>query len=153
MSDLSRLREWLNTYPNAADLDGIQVDYTDQLPGQFGVFPAGLIEVNRRSYITGEALVENQYNFALYIVFEKAPGDGVGAQINADWLMHFQRWVQTQSVTHQAPTFGNTNQDRETIVAQNGALYESDGEGLAMYMVQLTASFNLLFEEENEWLT
>ncbi len=141
MSDLEKLKAWLQTYPGADQLADFQVDYTDQLPGSFGVFPAGLVEVARQENILGDVSVQNQYNFALYLVLPKAPGDDVGAAINADWVMDFQRWVQAQSVTHKAPTFGNVNEGEETLSAQNGALYDADEEGLAMYMVSLQAVF------------
>lgn len=148
MSDLDSLKEWLKTYPGA-DLTEMRVDYTDHLPGQFGVFPSGLVEIRRRRDILGNTTVQNRYNFALYIVFEKAAGDDVGAQINADWVMDFQRWVQEQSVMGLAPTFGNIAQSHEVMSAQNGALYETDtAEGLAMYMVQLSATFQKYYEKE-----
>ncbi len=141
MSDLEKLRAWLQTYPGADKLTDFQVDYTDQLPGSFGVFPAGLVEISRKENIWGDVTVRNQYNFALYLVLPKAPGDDVGAAVNADWVMDFQRWVQAQSVTHKAPTFGNVDTENETMSAQNGALYDADEEGLAMYMVSLQAVF------------
>lgn len=153
MTDLEKLKKWLQTYPGSEALEDFQVDYTDRLPGGLGVFPSGLVEIGRRETITGDVTVRNQYNFGLYIVFSKSPGDDAGALINADWVMDFQRWVQEQSVRHLAPTFGNTDLRNETMSAQNGALFESDDEGLAMYMVQLSATFKLFFEEENQWLT
>lgn len=153
MTDLEKLKNWLQTYPGADALRGFQVDYTDRLPGGLGLFPSGLVEIGRREDITGNVTVHNQYNFGLYIVFPKSPGDDAGALINADWIMDFQRWVQAQSIRHLAPTFGNTDLRNETISAQNGALFESDDEGTAMYMVQLSATFKLFFEEENQWMT
>ena len=146
MSDLDKLKEWLRTYPGADALTDWQVDYTNQLPGSFGVFPAGLVEISRRKNLWGEVTVQNQYNFALYLMLTKAPGDDVGAQINADWVMDFQHWVQAQSVTHKAPTFGNMETSRETMSAQNGALYDADEEGLAMYMISLQALFKMHYE-------
>ena len=149
MSDLDRLREWLKTYPGAEQLAQMNVDYTDALPGQFGVFPSGLVEISRRRDIVGDTTVQNQYNFAIYIVFPKSPGDDAGALINADWVMDFQKWVQEQSITGKAPTFGNYSVRTETMSAQNGALYEADAEGLAMYMVQLSAVFTNYYEGSN----
>ena len=146
MTDLDKLKNWLRTYPGYEQLGEMKVDYTDQLPGCFGVFPAGLVEIGRRETIWGEVTVRNQLNFALYLVLPKAPGDDVGAQINADWVMDFQRWVQDQSVAHRAPTFGNADTSRETMSAQNGALYEADEEGLAMYMIALQATFRMHYE-------
>lgn len=146
MSDLERLRAWLQTYPGAEQLSGMHVDYTDALPGCFGVFPAGLVEIARTEDLIGNITVQNQYNFALYVEFTKAPGDDAGAQVNADWVMGFQHWVQTQSVQHLAPTFGNVDLRRETISAQNGTLYEADAEGLAMYAVQVAAQFKTYYE-------
>lgn len=146
MSDLDKLKEWLKTYPGYEHLGAMQVDYTDRLPGCFGVFPAGLVEISRKENLWGEVTVHNQYNFALYLVLPKAPGDDVGAQINADWVMDFQHWVQAQSVTHKAPAFGNMETSRETMSAQNGALYDADEEGLALYMITLQAAFKMHYE-------
>ena len=153
MTDLEKFQRWIRTYPGAANLTGLQVDYTDRLPGQFGIFPAGLTELSRTTDLLGNTTVQNQYNFALYVIFEKSPGDDIKAQINADWVMDFQRWVQTESVMHRAPIFGNIDQRKETMRAQSGTLYECDDEGLAMYVIQLSSVYKLYFKEENEWLT
>ena len=139
-TDLDRLRSWLATYPNA-DVLQMRVDYTDKLPGEFGVFPSGLVEIRRTRDITGCVTVKCQYNFALSGVFEKSPGDDAGSISNAEWVIDFQLWVQEQSARGLAPKFGNSSQSNETISAQNGALYQADAEGLAMYMVQLSATF------------
>lgn len=141
MTDLERFQQWLLTYPRIDELPHMQVDYTDQLPGVFWVFPAGLVEVGRSEDLLGNVKVQNRYNFALYLVFAKAPGDAVAAQINEECVMDFQRWVQAQSVTRKAPTFGSYEPHRETMRAQNGTLYETSDEGLAMYMIQLNADF------------
>lgn len=146
MTDLERLRTWLKTCPNADILQSWQVDYTDQLPGTFGVFPAGMVENSRKSDIVGNVTVENQYNFAIYIVFPKAPGDDAGAQINADWVMDFQQWVQEQSIRHKAPTFGDAPM-QESMRAQSGALYDAGEAGTAMYMVRLSAVFQKHYKE------
>lgn len=152
MTALETLKNWLKTYPGHDILGEFQVDYTDQVPANGGVFPSGLEEISRRSDILGNTTVENQYNFGLYYVFAKAPGDDAGATINADWIMDFQEWAQEQSCTGEAPVFGDVpNQER--IVAQNGVLYEATDEGLATYMVQLSVRFIKKFEVKNEWLT
>jgi len=82
----------------------------------------------------------------LYYVFTKSPGDDTGATVNADWVMDFQRWVQSQSITGAAPTFGNIDTDEEQIKAQNGVLYEATDEGTATYMVQLSINFTNYYE-------
>ena len=148
MSDLEKLRAWLLTYPGAAELADMQVDYTESVPGMSGVFPDGLMEIRRKTDILGNVTVHNQYHFALRVVFAKSPGDDVGASANAEWLMEFQRWVQAQSIAHKAPTFGNIDQYRETMSAQNGALIDADEEGFAVYLVQLTASFKTYYKTE-----
>lgn len=152
MTALEKIRTWLETFPRSDVLTGFQVDYTDQVPGNGGILPDGLVEVSRRRDIVGNVTVTNQYNFALYYVFEKAPGDGEGAAENADWIVDLQEWAQTQSVTGAAPVFGD--QPRlEKITAQNGTLYQADGEGTAVYVVQLSVQFIKKFKEENLWLT
>lgn len=143
MTPLETIRKWIATYPGHDILSDFSVDYTDQIPANGGIFPSGLAEVSRSEDVTGDALVQNRYNFALYYVFEKAPGDDTGAVVNADWIMDFQEWVQAQSLTGAVPQFG----DRTTaITAQNGALYSAEAEGTATYMVQLSVDFEKFYQ-------
>lgn len=143
MNALETVKKWLETYPGYDILSAFQVDYTDQIPANGGIFPAGLVEVSRTEDIVGNVTVENQYNFGLYYVLTKAPGDDTGAAINADWIMDFQEWVQEQSVTKAVPGFGD-----KTIAAkaQNGALYDATDEGTATYMVQLSINYKKTYE-------
>lgn len=146
MTALEKIREFVKSYPGFDILSRFQVDYTDQIPNNGGVFPSGLVEISRKKDILGNTTITDQYNFGLYYVFEKAPGDDTGATINADWLMDFQEWVQEQSVTGQAPVFGDVPRE-ERIMAQNGVLYDADDEGLATYMVQLSVQFVKVFKK------
>ena len=119
MTPLETIRKWVETYPGHNILSDFSVDYTDQIPWNGGIFPAGLIEVSRTEDITGDTMVQNQYNFGLYYVFEKAPGDDEGAEVNADWIMDFQEWVQKQSLTGAVPQFGDRTTavtDRKSVV-------------------------------------
>lgn len=152
MTALETIRKWISAFPGYDILLDFQVDYTDQIPGNGGMYPSGLVEVDRRKDIMGNVTVTNQYNFGLYYVFEKAPGDDAGAAINADWIMDFQMWVQEESVMGRAPVFGDVPQN-ERIMAQNGVLYEADEEGTATYMVQLSVQFTKKYEVINKWVT
>ena len=150
---LKKIRDWISTYPGYDILADFQVDYTDRMTANSGgIFPSGLVEIARVTDIFGNSTVQNQYNFALYYTFMKAPGDDVGATVNADWVMDFQEWVQSQSITGKAPVFGDVPK-AERIIAQNGTLYEFDAEGTALYAVQLSVQFVKTFKEENKWLT
>ena len=151
MTALEKLKNWLKTYEGFDILSAFRVDYTDQIPANGGVFPSGLVEITRRSDVCGNVTAVNQYNFGLYYVFEKAPGDDVGAAINADWVMDFQEWAQEQSIAGAAPVFGD-DPKAEKILAQNGVLYEANEEGTATYMVQLSIEFIRKFEVKNKWL-
>ena len=144
MTAIEKIRDFVKRYPGADIFRDFHVDYTDQIPCNGGVFPSGLVEISRRRDILGNTTVINQYNFGLYYVFEKSPGDDVGAAENADWVMDFQEWVQKQSISGNAPIFGD-EPNSETITAQNGVLYGGDEEGTAMYMVQLTVQFKKYF--------
>jgi hypothetical protein len=147
MTHLEKIRAWLRTFPDFDILSAFQVDYTDQIPANGGIFPAGMQEIRRRAFILGDVEVTNRLNFGIYCVFEKAPGDDAGASFNADWVMDFQQWVQEQSVRGAAPVFGNIDTRSETIKAENGMLYASDAEGTATYMVQLSIQYKNLYEE------
>ena len=145
MTALDKLRNWIATYPGYNILDTFNVDYTDHIPSTGGIFPSGLIENSRSEDILGNVTVQNQYNFGLYYVFTKDPGDDATALTNAEWLMDFQLWVQNQSITRKAPAFGD-DPASERIQAQNGVLYAADAEGTATYMVQLSVTFKKKYE-------
>ena len=145
MSDLERIRKWVSLYPGAAKMQDMKVDYFSQNPDNGSIDPSGLVEVSRTEDILGNITVENQYNFALYFVFLKDPGDDQGATGNANWLMDFQRWVQEQSIRKQIPHFGD-DPERESARAQNGSLYAADEEGTAIYSVQLSFNFIKIYE-------
>lgn len=140
MTALQKIREWIATFPQYYELREFSVDYTDATPGNGGIMPGGLTEISRSKDILGNVTVTNQYNFTLYFVFEKAQNDDEGAEKNAQFLMDFQNWVQAQSATRKAPVFGD-DPKKETMTAQNGALYGTDDEGTALYTVQLTVEF------------
>ena len=145
-SDLQRLIDWIKTFPGHNILEDFQVDFVDRVPATGSIMPSGLQEISRTENLWGDVTVINRYNFALFYVFSKAPGDNAGAGINADWVEGFQRWVQEQSVRHLAPTFGNEDIQAETITAQNGTLYSLPAGGTAMYMVQMTVQFKVFYE-------
>lgn len=150
MTALEKITAFVRGYPGADILRDFQVDFTDQIPANGGIFPSGLVEVSRKTDLMGNTTVTNQYNFGLYYVFEKAPGDTAGAAVNADWLMDFQEWAQARSVQGEAPVFGDLPR-QERIMAQNGVLYDAGDEGLATYMVQLSVQFVKLFPTTNPW--
>lgn len=152
MSVLKTVREWIQTFPGYGELNSVSVDWTEQVPGNGGIMPGGLIEIARSKSVTGMVTVQNQYNFTLYFVFPKAPYDDAGAEENAQWLLDFQEWVQAQSCTRKAPQFGD-EPSKESIKAQNGALFGTDAEGTALYTVQLSIQFIKKYEEENIWVT
>lgn len=146
MSALKTIRNWLNTYPGISRLQALRVDYYAPQPGNGSIDPSGLVEVSRTEDILGNIIVQNQYNFGLYYVLEKSPGDDEGAAENADWLMEFQEWVQEQSARRLVPTFGDDPKS-EQIKAQNGAVFAADEEGTAIYSVQLSINFTKIYKE------
>lgn len=150
MTALEKIREFVGSYPGADILSEFRIDYTDQIPSNGGLFPSGLVEISRKTDLLGNTTVTNQYNFGLYCVMEKAPGDDTQATINADWVMDFQEWVQSQSVMGLAPVFGDAP-SLERITAQNGVLYGAEDEGIATYMVQLSVQFIRQFPTTNPW--
>lgn len=152
MTALEKIQDWIKTFSQYDALTTFSVDYTSAEPTNGGLMPAGLVEVSRTTDIVGNVTVSNQYNFTLYFVFLKSPGDETTAEENAQWLMDFQDWVQAQSATGKAPLFGDDAR-KETMKAQNGMLLEADAEGTAVYSVNLSANFVKKYEVENKWLT
>lgn len=139
-TELQKMRDFIASYPDFDILGQLQIDYTDKVPNSAGLFPGGLVEVSRDRDVLGNVEVVNQLNFALYALFEKAPDDDAIATLNAEWEIGFQQWVQAQSMQGNAPVFGDVPR-RESITAQNGAIYSADEEGTAIYAIQLAVRY------------
>lgn len=146
MTALEKMRDFIESYPGFDILEELSIDYADRVPATAGLFPSGLVEVRRHADIMGDVTVDNQYNFALYTVLPKAPGEDEGATLNAEWVAAFQEWVQEQSVLGLAPTFGDEPWT-ERITAQSGAIYSVDDEGTAIYAIQIAASFKKTYRK------
>ena len=145
MSDaLDIMRDFVASYPDFDILGELAIDYTSNVPNCAGLFPAGLVEVRRRRDILGNVESDRQVNFALYAVLANSPGIAADSEYNAEWLMGFQEWVLDQSARGLAPAFGDVP-ERERMTAQNGELYQSDEEGWAMYVIQISAGFTKRF--------
>ena len=142
---LGKMRAFVGAFPYADVLAELAIDYADRIPDTAGLFPSGIVEVRRTKDLLGNVTVENQYNFALYAVMSKAPGEDAGATLNAEWVSAFQEWVQERSARGLAPTFGDEPR-KERMTAQNGAIYSADPEGVAVYAIQISVSFTRHYE-------
>lgn len=139
MTDLERLRQWLQGYPNWEE--SLQVDFTEVQPGNAGLFPNGLEETGRREDVLGNVQIDCRYRFILY---RHTCGQTDGTA-NAQWLLEFQNWVQQQSAAGLAPHFGDVP-SRERMQAQKGTLKEASQAGTGTYMVTLIADFRKVYE-------
>ena len=139
MTDLEKLKQWLVTYPGWEDT--LAVDFTEAAPGNAGLFPAGLEEIERQEDILGNLQVHCRYRFVLY---RKTMGQADGTA-NAQWLLAFQNWVQQQCAAGQNPHFGDVP-DKERMQAQKGSLTASSGVGTVTYAVTLIADFIKKYE-------
>ena len=139
MTDLEKLKQWLVTYPLWEDT--LTVDFSEATPGSAGLFPAGLEETDRQEDILGNVQVSCRYRF---ILRRQSPGQADGT-VNAQWLLDFQNWVQSQCAAGKNPHFGDVP-DRERIQAQKGSLTEISGVGTGMYTVTLIADFMKKYE-------
>jgi len=140
VSDLEKIKNWLSTYSDYQRLQGLTVDYLSPDPETGNIVPSGLLEVNRTEDVWGNVTVENQYVFGIYFVLTKPNADNTAASENAAWVLHFQKWVQEQSVRRLTPTFGDSP-ETERMTAHNGVLYAENDNGTATYRVLLTANF------------
>lgn len=136
MKDLEKVRQWVQTFPQWEEGNLLYIDFTGAMPGNAGLFPAGLEEVSRTEDVLGNVTVQCRYQFSLYRVVTGQEDNTV----NAHWMMDFQNWVREQSVLHLAPTFGDIPA-RERIRAEKGKLKDSSQVGTGVYVVQLTAEF------------
>lgn len=139
MTALEKIRDWLKTYPKWNET--LYVDYTAAMPGNTGVFPQGVQELSRRQDVMGNVTVQNRLSFNIMRIT-------VGQQdkeAQAAWLMDFQDWVQQQSMSGNAPTFGDLPA-REKLWAEQGKLKGTSQTGTARYTVRLIAEFTKKYE-------
>ena len=83
MEILEKLRQFLLGFPG---LEELSADFTQDGPGNSGLFPAGLNEVDRYTDLAGNSRVTYQCLFTLYKRLE--PG-----QDSAQWLLDFLTWL------------------------------------------------------------
>lgn len=135
MENLEKLKQWVVTFPQWEDGHLLYIDYTGAVPGNAGLFPQGLEELERRQDVVGNRTVRCRCRFSLYRVTGRENGEE-----NARWLTDFQNWVQSQSLQGLAPTFGDDPR-QERLWAQKGRLKDGSQTGTGVYSVELTAEF------------
>ena len=89
MEILEKLRQFLLGFPSLADLSA---DFTQDGPGNSGLFPGGVTEVKRRCDLLGNTYMTYECLFTLYKRLE--PG-----QDSNQWLLDFQSWVTENNVS------------------------------------------------------
>ena len=88
MEILEKLRQFLLGFPG---FDGeLPVDFTQDGPGNSGLFPGGLKEVERYVDLLGNMRVRYLLLFTLY--HRMQPG-----QDSAQWLLDFENWLTEQT--------------------------------------------------------
>lgn len=139
MTDLEKVRQWLLTYPEWEDT--LTVDFVEAAPGNAGLFPTGMEEIERQEDILGNVQVHCRYRFILY---RQTSGQADGTA-NAQWLLDFQNWVQKQCAAGQNPHFGDVP-GMERMQAQKGSLKAASQVGTGTYSVTLIADFMKKYE-------
>lgn len=135
MTNLTKLRNWLLTFPGWDEGWVLHTDHTEAEPGNSGLFPLGAEELSRREDVLGNVTVQCRYRFYLYRVTGQAD-----PQANAEFLLELQQWVRQQSATGAAPRFGD-DPKQERLRAEKGKLSEVSQTGTGTYIVTLTAEF------------
>lgn len=136
---LEKIKQWLISYPQWDDT--LYVDYTPAVPGSTGVFPRGVQELSRRQDVAGNVQTRNRVRFT---VLRITPGQ-LDKEKQAAWLLDFQDWVQQQSISGKAPTFGDVP-EKEKLMARQGMLKGISQTGTARYAVELIAEYTKIYE-------
>ena len=144
MTNLTKMRNWLMTFPLWDKSWTLYTDYTDAVPGNGGLYPLGAEELSRWEDITGTVFARCRYRFYLYRVADQGSQDG-----NAQWLLEFQEWVRQQSATGSAPRFGDVP-TAERLRAEKGKLSDGNQTGTGKYVVSLIAEFIKQYNEMEE---
>lgn len=135
MTNLTKLRNWLLTFPLWDEGWVLHTDRTEAEPGNGGLYPLGAQELGRLEDVVGNVTVRCRYRFYLYRVTQQAD-----PQANAQWLLELQEWIRQQSATGAAPQFGD-DPKQERLRAEKGKLNEVSQTGTGTYIVTLTAEF------------
>ena len=135
MTNLTKMRNWLHTFPGWDENCVLHTDHTAAEPENCGLYPQGGEEISRREDVLGNVSVLCRYRFHLYRLVQLAD-----PLANAQWLLQFQQWVRQQSATGAAPRFGD-DPGQERLRAEKGKLSEISQTGTGTYMVTLTAEF------------
>ena len=110
------------------------------------LFPGGWEEVSRKSDVLGNVTVKNRCRFSLYRVTTGYPDTFA----QADWLLQFQSWVQSQSAAGKAPAFGDVPA-MERLWAEKGTLKSAKQTGTGKYLVTLVAEFVKIYTKGEDY--
>lgn len=137
---LEKLKNWLLTFPDWGEVL-LQVDTTDPRPDNAGLFPKGMEELERKTDIAGNIRVRCRSSFVLRRVvtqnYDRA----------ARWMEALQNWVYRQSMSGNAPIFGDADQPQR-LYAKGGKLENNAQTGTAVYTVTLIAEYTIQNTEE-----
>lgn len=135
---LEQMKLWLQTFPKWEGV--LHLDYADTVPGNSGLYPKGMTELNRREDVQGNLKIRYSCLFEL----KRA---AVAGEENARWLMDFQNWVAEQDRLGLAPRFGDEPKT-ERIRAFEGKLDKHTQVGSSIYTVRITAEFTKQYRGE-----
>ena len=126
MEILEKLRQFLLGFPGLKELSA---DFTQDGPGNSGLFPAGLKEVDKRTDLLGNTQVTYECLFTLYKRLE--PG-----QDSAQWLLDFQNWLAERT---------------DAVQVQKAKTQEVSRLKCGLGTVTLAICFQKDFDAKEEW--
>ena len=135
---LEQMMQWLQTFPRWEGV--LWLDYADTIPGNCGLYPKGMTELNRREDVQGNLKIRYSCLFELK---RAAAAD----EENARWLMALQNWVAEQDRLGLAPRFGDEPKT-ERIRAFEGKLDRHTQAGGSIHTVRITVEFTKQYRGE-----
>lgn len=125
------VRDYIAACPLLADINGHHIDWTEETPDNYGIFPNGDVP-NGSTYIDGTE--ERQYRFSVYI--RKMTDTDVSRLENSGFMEKLQKWFNNHSLVLPDDC------DFREISAENAMLLELNETGAeGTYQVQCAIDY------------
>lgn len=127
---------WLQTYTGFTDVFDVSSRNTNQLIDFLGTETLEVIPYVRQG---SKRILRNDYLLNVSKPFLQL----AERKDNADFLVAFQKWVDTESFNNRVPLMGNHGRQRTWVDAQQFVVSDKDTE-MAVYQIRLHISYEVV---------
>lgn len=147
MSKIQKIREFIAGCPFMDKFtNDVHIDWTSENIGDYGLIPTGESVIETQRDVLENKVIYKRYDVSL-CAMHFTVNDIIRIESNG-FLEEFIQWIEQQSNTGSAPTFGDNPAD-EYMTAANGMLYQLSSDGTTgRYEIKIQCFYEKNYNKE-----